>query len=617
METSGVRYASLIKWSAVFGIGFMLLAFAYEGQKPATPQNPKAVAVMPSDELREATGMNLPEAYQPNHNGILRLYNLFPRNYTSIDAMTDDLQRIRDMGFSHVWLNPLHLTTGVEKKDWPEGTPNGLKGSIYSMRDPFFFNPDFSVVKGEARDGLSDEEIFEKDKAALKRFTAKARELSMVPMFDLVLSHIAPDSAIVDGTHPKFSHVDTHPWVERYENGKPKRHGLDQDGNILPEVKYPDKEVWDDVVMLQYNDPQIRQSIIDHLWKPFVEMYFEMGFMGIRVDSVANNHPDVMEAVLSHFRLLHEEQYGVEPTILGESLGGTIAKQANINPHATHLYNSAYWLPNLTGPNMSADGKSARETWANPQNWFLHEMGEKQGIVFVDHDTGTKIEGRKGGSIGYAGSHDELPWILQFPGILPPMPPEMADAKLFRAPCADFKILLEDAERGLREKIAVAALASDAGWFLTSFDERLDTTLRSVFDKQRKGIKLGNIEPFVKGLNQILAAMPETQLGSWSKRFFYDEQPDLVIIERHTGFGHDGPANLVMVNMSPEKEITLSAKDRVAIASLTGRNLADFQAEGEEKSVWLGSGVHFAEPKSFVDRIGERLDAAHDMVRRS
>jgi starch synthase (maltosyl-transferring) len=556
-----------------------------------------------------------PEAYQAQYNGILRLYNLFPRNYADIDAMTADLPRIRDMGFTHVWLNPLHETTAVEKKKWPEGTPNGLKGSLYSMRDPHMINPDFSVVPPHKHAQMTPDEIWEEDKAALKRFTAKASELGMVPMFDLVLSHLAPDSAIVEGTDPHYQAVDTKPWFARYANGKPKRHGLDQDGNILPGIQYPDKEVWDDVVMLKYDDPKIRAEITEHLWKPFVQTYYDLGFRGIRVDSVANNDRDVMRDTIAHFRELFHKDTGMEPTILGESLGGTMEQQGKIRGQATHLYNSAYWLTNLTGPNISNDKRDARAVWADPNNWFLQESGQKQDIIFKDAD-GQLIEGRKGGTVGYAGSHDELPWIYHFPRSLPPIEPLHLDEVLFKARELNFPLDKKAAVLGLREKVAVAALASDGGWFMTSFDDKADTTLRSVFDKHMQdGESLADLSGLVKDINNILRQMPQTQAGSWSKRHFLPGRDGLVIIERHTGYGHEGPSNLVLINADPEQDISLKPAELRKLAQLTGRNAQDIAAH--KGGVWTGSNITLPAPEQVAtlrESFADRLKQAREKV---
>lgn len=554
----------------------------------------------------------LPEAYRPEHNGVMRMYNMFPRSYKNIDAMTADLERIHAMGFTHVWLNPIHTPTAVEKKKWPEGIPNGLKGSIYAMKDPYQINPDFSTVardeKGRAYEidpterkvYLTDEQVSERDNAALKRFTAKAAALGMVPMFDLVLSHIAPDSGIVDGTHPKFKHVNTKPWFARYANGQPKRHGLDQDGHILPEIKYPDKEVWDDVVMFEYGDPAVRREITDTLWKPFVERFFDLGFRGIRVDSVANNNADVMADTLAHFNHLHKEKYGVAPDIIGESLGGTIEAQSKISPYATHLYNSAYWVPNTTGPNISATKETAQQMWSHDDNWYLQEMGQKQALVFRDRQ-GQAIEGRKGGTVGYAGSHDELPWVLQFPVQLPPMDPHMADEVLFRSPSASFPVDIPSAVRGLREKIANAALTSDGGWFITSFDDKADTALRSVFDKHSSGVQLADLSGFIKDINGILAAMPQTQFGSWSKRHFLPGHDELVIVQRHTGFGHAGPSNLILINADPNKTVTLTPEEIYELSQKTGHSIESFLVPRGEKNVWLGEGIKAPERENMVN----------------
>lgn len=531
-----------------------------------------------------------PEAYQPENNGIMRMYNLFPRNYANIDEMTADLPRIREMGFSHVWMNPIHETTEVEKKDWPQGTPNGLKGSIYSMRDPFMIAKDFSVVPEEKRAHMSRDEIWEEDKAALKRFTAKATELGMVPMFDLVLSHLAPDSELAKGTHPKFTGVDTKPWFDRYENGEPKRHGLDQDGNILPGIRYPDKEVWDDVVVLKYDTPAIRSEILENLWKPFVKEYFDMGFTGIRVDSVANNNKEVMQETLGYFSDLHEQRYGHKPHIVGETLGGTFETQGKIRGQATHLYNSSYWMPNLTGPNNTRHADDARGMWAGDDNWLLQEAGRKQDIIYRGED-GKLIEGRKGGTVGYAGSHDELPWIYHFPLVGPRMDPKALDEKLFKAHELDFPLDPKAAIIGLREKVAAVALVSDGGWFMTSFDDRADTTLRSVFDKHKQGEALGDISDLVKDINGILKALPQTQFGSWSKRHFLEGRDNLVIVERHTGFGHEGPNNLVMLNADPDQHVMLTPDEVRHLARVTNRSESAFLAPQGEQGVWYGRDI--------------------------
>lgn len=512
---------------------------------------------------------DLPAWYREGNNGVLRMYNMFPRHYADFDAMTADLERVAKRGFSHVWTNPLQQTTDVEKCDWPAGTPNGNKGSLYSMRDPWRFNPDFSAAAKDA--SLSDDAIDTADREAILRFTAEARKQELVPVFDLVLSHLAPDSKIVDGTHPKLQQVDTTRWFARWPNGKPKRHGLDENNQPLPEVREPHKEIWDDVVMLDYDDPVIRQEIIDHLWKPFVEQYLELGFLGIRVDSVANNHPDVMAQVIEHFCSKFAEKYGTEPTIIGESLGGTLETQGKISPHATHLYNSGYWVRNLTGPNIGASDQTPQEFWGTESNWYQQEMGLKQKLVFFDPD-GHAVPNRKGGTVGYAGSHDELPWI-----------------EYLRS--EDGALDAKAAAQALREKIATVALASDGGWFLTSFDERLDTTLRTVFDNQKQGEYLGDLSDYVREINGFLKQMPDTQFGSWSRRYFLEDKPELVIIDRHSGFGYEGEANLIIVNTTPERPVALTKDDVLQLAATTRRELRDFYDPDSKNRILLGSSV--------------------------
>ena len=118
------------------------------------------------------------------------IYNLFPPLVGPIPKWEQHLDRIARMGFTWIFLNPIH-------------TP-GLSGSLYAVKDYFGLNPLFYPQPGK------DPE------AALVHFLRAAARRNLKVMMDLVINHTAIDSPLV-AKHPE--------WYAKDKQGRIKHPG--------------------------------------------------------------------------------------------------------------------------------------------------------------------------------------------------------------------------------------------------------------------------------------------------------------------------------------------------------------------------------------------------------
>ncbi|MFN3330274.1 MAG: alpha-amylase family glycosyl hydrolase, partial [Pyrinomonadaceae bacterium] len=144
------------------------------------------------------------------------IYEIFPRNYSQkgdFNSITSDLDRLRDLGVNVLWLMPIHPIGQAKKK--------GSLGSPYSVRDYYAINSDY----GTASD--------------LKKLIAEAHKRGMKVIIDIVANHTAWDSVLMK--NPEF-------------------YTKNNRGEIISPV--PE---WSDVADLNYENPELRQYMIEML----------------------------------------------------------------------------------------------------------------------------------------------------------------------------------------------------------------------------------------------------------------------------------------------------------------------------------------------------------------
>ncbi|TVR88513.1 MAG: alpha-amylase [Saprospirales bacterium] len=143
------------------------------------------------------------------------IYEVNIRQYTpegTFDAFTTGhLERLGDMGVDIIWLMPIHPIGEKNRK--------GELGSYYSVKDYKGVNPEFGT---------------EED---LRALINKAHELDMIVVLDWVPNHTSWD-AVWTESHPEFYVTD---------NG---------------EFIYPRDTDWTDVIQLDYDNQEMRDSMI-------------------------------------------------------------------------------------------------------------------------------------------------------------------------------------------------------------------------------------------------------------------------------------------------------------------------------------------------------------------
>lgn len=415
-------------------------------------------------------------------NGILRCYNLFPRQFPNIDAMRLHLTEVAAMGFNVVWINPIQQTGEVFL--FPVDKNNGVwegnkaKQSLYAMKDPLYIDRHFSVAPRTKEGDLacSPQEALALDMQALKAFTAAAKNLGLRPIFDLVMNHVAADAPLCQ----QYPH-----WF------------LGRDPSYQDAQKF------------NYQDDKIREEIIALLWKPYIARYINSyGFQGVRVDAVWHLHPKLREVIYPYIRGLLKEK-SLSPIIFEEALFNHVETEVMIKQlllpscGPTHITSVTYYA------------KTDPETGDLPL-WVKEDNGQKLKVVFQTAQGQIRTD-LQGGTVNFTGNHDHQSLAMK-------VVQDLAEQNLMKEPLlAPLLEKLKNSERntereesrynkllfiyvkeilekrscdqalnnlileGMRERLILAAFTASAGWYLLSGDEYGDLNAKSVFLRENEG----------------------------------------------------------------------------------------------------------------------------------
>jgi 1,4-alpha-glucan branching enzyme len=140
------------------------------------------------------------------------IYEVNIRQYTpegTFDAFQKHLPRLHELGVKVLWLMPIHPIGEVNRK--------GSLGSYYAVRDYYGINPEFGT------------------KEDFQELVDKVHELGMYLIIDWVPNHTAWDNPLTEE--------------------KPDFYLKDLNGDFVPPVGTD----WDDVIALDYSNPDLRQ----------------------------------------------------------------------------------------------------------------------------------------------------------------------------------------------------------------------------------------------------------------------------------------------------------------------------------------------------------------------
>ncbi len=307
--------------------------------------------------------------------GRLRSYNQFPLHYADIRAMKADLPRIRNMGFTSVWVNPLFEP--CQSIEWSEkeitrvlgeGAGEDKKlhskaGSPYATRS-FTINPKISA---HASNGLNAEERKKADYEDIRSYTDTARAQGLTPLYDFVMRHVAVDNPLVE----QKPH-----WFKRHANGNFVFFGRDENYRATGQS-------WDDVLEFNYNDPTVRHEIVTEYLKPMANIIIgQLGFEGFRIDAAGKMPRELYAEIIPYVDQLCQLHYRKPALIIGETLGQNIGEFLHTGGYMDHVYNSIYFQPFV------------KEFWDQDNTWFS--------------DTKGRLQAQVAPTIGFVGNHDVL-----------------------------------------------------------------------------------------------------------------------------------------------------------------------------------------------------------------
>ncbi|MFZ4576421.1 MAG: alpha-amylase family glycosyl hydrolase [Phycisphaerales bacterium] len=216
----------------------------------------------------------------------LRLYTMIPAASGSIQDWTNDLPRIKAMGFSAIHLLPV--------------TTLDVSQSPYAAGDLFDVDHRY-LMDGVSGDGLSQ----------LEGYVQRACELKMGLCFDLVLNHIGVQSAMVkrapEWIVPDSSRADGNKRARYWADGKWR--------------------AWEDLVLINYEHPS--EIVRAEVWAYMIEYalfwakYADATGSFVRFDNLHSGNPRFVEAVTRALREAYPslaiiaEYFTDEGTLLG------------------------------------------------------------------------------------------------------------------------------------------------------------------------------------------------------------------------------------------------------------------------------------------------------------
>ncbi|MDX2164066.1 MAG: alpha-amylase family glycosyl hydrolase [Gammaproteobacteria bacterium] len=464
--------------------------------------------------------MEAQEARYPD-NGILRLYNQFPGMYANLTEMTADIPRIVAMGFNAIWVNPFHPTGKFEVKRREGREDFRARGSLYSITDFKHINPQLG------------------EDVALRYYIDQVRANGLIPVFDLVLRHVANDIDL------KSQNLKIE-WFKPYRDGKEMDDTLDFVYAIPSGKKGAIRQEYEEI--FGANAEKLWPEIFEQFWKPYIDQMIRgYGFSGVRIDAVKHLPPYVIKDVCEY---LHAICPNV--VIFGELLflhsepKKVIERYTNLG--ITHITNALY--------SQNFDFSSRKfGTW---------KSGKKQGEGDLIQEMLSWLNAatrKPGGTIGFVGSHDETSLASSIRGA-------------------------ENLEKAMKERIAAVAFTSNGGWYLMCGDE---------FGYERREIKIVfgeinregggwfankktsaewseaaakfNFSRFIHEINTKLSALPPLTADDWVEHLVLDQYPDLMIIVRNSGKGFEGDTRVVLVNTgNTHLELPADYKEMIALA---------------------------------------------------
>lgn len=227
----------------------------------------------------------------------VRIYNLFPLLAGSIKEWEGHLDRISDMGFKWIFVNPFHAT--------------GASGSLYAVKDYYKLNP---LFQGRSR---------RKPDTLIANFTSAAEKRGLSVMMDLVINHTGKDSTLTE-QHPE--------WFVHEADGS-----LSSPFAVDP-ADTRKRTVWTDLAAIDFSERPERQQIVEY-FGDVVRHYTGLGIRGFRCDAAYKVPQAVWRSIIDAGHRSNNDA-----VFIAENLGGMMEEvEALRSSGFDYLFNSAKW----------------------------------------------------------------------------------------------------------------------------------------------------------------------------------------------------------------------------------------------------------------------------------
>ena len=468
----------------------------------------------------------------------LLIYNQFPRVWDmNFQEMSNHLKKIKDMGFNIIWVNPFFKTSEevVTRIDEFTGDTIQVKGSLYAMS-----------TKDEYCQGVNEEDI--------KKYAQQAKNEGLSLIFDLVTNHVAKDSKYYKDNKTLFAN---------------------------------NNQKWDDIIPFDYSTQYNQTKIFEDFWNPLIDKMIELGFDGgVRIDYATGINPEILKQCIGHLK-----RKTTNPIIFGESL------IPHSLLHTLPKYKDVGFI-NLTNAALFLSKDKIKDHTS--RNFVNHDLGCKRSVL-------KKSDTWRHGTIGFPGSHDNGTILqaavkesltqkviednLKSSGLIStalnqltqdlksnPMNYKALDNYKKNIQNAEKKTAGQLVQKGLssvidkefwaKERIAIAAFCSDAGWYLMAGDEVLSDVSKSPFiradntsfaknitkdttDIEKFSIT-NQIPNFIKKVNTIFLKLKDTEDLFWCDVFYIGQNNDDLCFVRHYKTEKTEDIDVIVVDLSKD-----------------------------------------------------------------
>ena len=511
------------------------------------------------------------------------IYQQNPQSYENVHEMTTDLERIRLLNFTHIYINPIHLCSKTL-------SVQGKIGSVYAIRLYSISSDTFAKTIRSAF--LADED---NKLEALIQYTKKAKALGLLPLFDLVLKHVAHDYDFEANSPLNRDWFEDAPR-EEMDDVINFKYALTEEGNISDQAFIDN--VW--------------SEILENFWKPYITFYMKtLGFTGARVDAIRYLPPKIQFDIYNLIRELTPEQQS--PVIFSELLFGErnnrermLESMIKHRCHPTHITNSLYWC------NFSSYGIKARK-WLGRENDTL--------IILSTLCQATS----DGGTVGFAGFHDGDPLLAvslrymatsllidkkQFPNNSPQYKKKRQNVEVaLKEFLQTHEIsntlldlishnddltqnLLQLIDSTIRLCLSAIAFSSNGGLLFQCGDEFCSLSKRSVFIGRYQECMMDwqenyfhQLTEFIRCLNEQLVGLPSGGNYFWVDHFFILGNDGILVTLLHYGKGYDGENYIALTNLMNEPFDFTEHHLKEINETLFKRELSQWNQEAAEKAV--------------------------------